>query len=79
VPGDGVTLASWYFPNPRHERCAVIMLHGFGSAKARTRIDIPAWPAPQAESFLENPAAYTKLVDHFLQEFKLPPGPRRGA
>jgi len=49
------------------------------SNKARTRIVIPAWPAPHAESFLENPAAYTKVVDHFLAEFKLPPGPRKGA
>jgi hypothetical protein len=34
VPGDGVKLASWYFRNPRSERCAVIMLHGFGGARA---------------------------------------------
>lgn len=34
VPGNGVTLASWYFENPRHARCAVIMLHGFGGARA---------------------------------------------
>jgi len=33
VPGNGVKLASWYFQNPRHERCAVIMLHGFGGAR----------------------------------------------
>lgn len=30
VPGDGVKLSSWYFPNPSTQRCAVIMLHGFG-------------------------------------------------
>jgi hypothetical protein len=35
VPGaDGVRLASWYFKNPRHAGCAVIMLHGFGGARA---------------------------------------------
>jgi dipeptidyl aminopeptidase/acylaminoacyl peptidase len=34
VPGDGVRLASWFFENPRKERCAVIMLHGFGGARA---------------------------------------------
>ena len=34
VPGKGVKLASWYFPNPRNEHCAVIMLHGFGGARA---------------------------------------------
>jgi dipeptidyl aminopeptidase/acylaminoacyl peptidase len=33
VPGDGVELSSWYFANPRAERCAVIMLHGFGGAR----------------------------------------------
>jgi pimeloyl-ACP methyl ester carboxylesterase len=33
VPGDGVTLSSWYFPNPRNGHCAVIMLHGFGGAR----------------------------------------------
>jgi len=44
-----------------------------------TRIVIPPWPAPHAESFHENRAAYTRIVDHFLAEFKLPPGPRKGA
>jgi pimeloyl-ACP methyl ester carboxylesterase len=34
VPGDGVRLSSWFFRNPRKERCAVIMLHGFGGARA---------------------------------------------
>jgi uncharacterized protein len=34
VPGDGVELSSWFFRNPRKERCAVIMLHGFGGARA---------------------------------------------
>jgi uncharacterized protein len=34
VPGDGVKLASWYFRNPRKQHCAVIMLHGFGGARA---------------------------------------------
>jgi uncharacterized protein len=34
VPGgDGIKLSSWYFPNPRDEHCAVIMLHGFGGAR----------------------------------------------
>ena len=34
MPGDGVKLSSWFFRNPRAERCAVIMLHGFGGARA---------------------------------------------
>jgi uncharacterized protein len=34
VPGGGVKLASWFFANPRKEHCAVIMLHGFGGARA---------------------------------------------
>jgi hypothetical protein len=35
VPGaDGIKLASWYFANPRNAHCAVIMLHGFGGARA---------------------------------------------
>ena len=34
VPGDGVRLAAWYFDNPRRERCAVVMLHGFGGQRA---------------------------------------------
>jgi pimeloyl-ACP methyl ester carboxylesterase len=33
VPGDGVKLSSWFFANPRTQRCAVIMLHGFGGAR----------------------------------------------
>jgi fermentation-respiration switch protein FrsA (DUF1100 family) len=47
------------------------------SNKARTRIVIPSWPAPHAESFPENPAGYTKIVDRFIAEFKLPVGPRK--
>ncbi len=35
IPGDGgATLAAWYFANPRHERCAVVMLHGFGGSRS---------------------------------------------
>ena len=34
VPGDGVTLAAWYFENPGRSGCAVVMLHGFGGARA---------------------------------------------
>jgi uncharacterized protein len=34
IAGDGVELAGWYFENPRRERCAVVMLHGFGGARA---------------------------------------------
>ncbi len=33
VPGDDVTLAGWYFANPRGAGCAVVMLHGFGGSK----------------------------------------------
>ena len=49
------------------------------SDRARTRIVIPSWPAPHAESYTKNPVAYTRIVDGFLQEFKLPFGVRRGA
>jgi pimeloyl-ACP methyl ester carboxylesterase len=49
------------------------------SDKARTRIVIPPWPAPHAESYPKNPAAYTKIVDGFLEAFKLPFGVRRAA
>jgi pimeloyl-ACP methyl ester carboxylesterase len=49
------------------------------SDKTRTRIVIPPWPAPHAESYLKKPAAYTRIVDGFLKEFKLPFGVRRGA
>ncbi len=49
------------------------------SDKARTRIVIPSWPAPHAESYPKNPAAYTRIVDGFLKEFKLPFGVRRAA
>ncbi len=49
------------------------------SDKARTRIVIPPWPAPHAESYPKNPAAYTKIVDGFLKAFKLPFGVRRAA
>ena len=33
LPGDGVTLAGWYFANPRGAGCAVVMLHGFSGSK----------------------------------------------
>ena len=49
------------------------------SDKTRTRLVIPAWSAPHAESFLKNPAGYTMVVDRFIKEFRLPPGPRKGA
>ncbi|MGI9112346.1 MAG: alpha/beta hydrolase [Gaiellaceae bacterium] len=29
-----MSLAAWYFENPRQSRCAVIMLHGFGGGRA---------------------------------------------
>ena len=41
VPGDGVELASWYFDNPRRERCAVVMLHGFGGQRAEVVAPAP--------------------------------------
>ena len=34
IRGEGVTLAAWYFDNPRDAGCAVVMLHGFGGSKA---------------------------------------------
>ncbi|KAA0024112.1 alpha/beta hydrolase [Antrihabitans cavernicola] len=33
IPGDGVTLAGWYFANPRKAGCATVMLHGFSGSK----------------------------------------------
>lgn len=33
IPGDGVTLAGWYFANPLEANCAVVMLHGFSGSK----------------------------------------------
>jgi len=33
IPGDGVTLAAWYFANPRNADCAVVVLHGFSGSK----------------------------------------------
>jgi uncharacterized protein len=76
----------------RHVKAPVLLIHsrqdGFtpyqhsekiyaASNKARTRIVIPSWSAPHAESFPKNPAGYTKIVDHFITEFKLPVGPRK--
>jgi hypothetical protein len=76
----------------RHVKAPVLLIHsrqdGFtpyqhsekiyaASNKARTRLVIPAWSAPHAESFRTNPAGYTKIVDRFIAEFKLPVGPRR--
>ena len=78
----------------RHVKAPVLLIHsrqdGFtpyqhsekiyaASDKARTRIVIPSWPAPHAESFRKNPAGYTKIVDRFITEFKLPVGPRKAA
>ncbi len=34
IPGDGVSLAGWYFANPRNAGCAVVMLHGYGGSRA---------------------------------------------
>ena len=41
IPGDGVTLAGWYFANPRKQRRAVIMLHGFGGGRAEVLAPTP--------------------------------------
>lgn len=41
IPGDGVTLAAWYFENPRDSGCAVVMLHGFGGSKAEVLAPTP--------------------------------------
>jgi dipeptidyl aminopeptidase/acylaminoacyl peptidase len=49
------------------------------SNKARTRLVIPPWAAPHALSYTRNPAAYTRIVDRFLQQFKLSFGTRKGA
>ena len=41
IPGDGVTLAGWFFANPRKQRRAVIMLHGFGGGRAEVLAPTP--------------------------------------
>ncbi|MCP9486131.1 MAG: alpha/beta fold hydrolase [Gaiellaceae bacterium MAG52_C11] len=41
IAGDGVTLASWYFENPRRSGCAVVMLHGFGGGRAEVIAPTP--------------------------------------
>lgn len=41
IPGDGVTLAAWYFENPRRSGCAVVMLHGFGGGRAEVLAPTP--------------------------------------
>jgi len=41
IPGDGVTLAAWYFENPRKSGCAVVMLHGFGGGRAEVLASTP--------------------------------------
>jgi pimeloyl-ACP methyl ester carboxylesterase len=41
IQGDGVSLAAWYFDNPRDERCAVVMLHGFSGSKAEVLAATP--------------------------------------
>jgi len=33
IPGDGVSLAGWYFANPRKAGCAVVMLHGYSGSR----------------------------------------------
>ena len=35
IPGEGVTLAGWFFANPRREGCAVVMLHLFHGVEER--------------------------------------------
>ena len=41
IHGDHATLAGWYFANPRKQRCAVIMLHGFGGDRAEVLAATP--------------------------------------
>jgi len=41
IPGDDVELAAWFFENPREERCAVVMLHGFGGSRAEVLAPSP--------------------------------------
>jgi uncharacterized protein len=41
IPGDGVKLSGWLFENPRNERCAVVMLHGFGGDKTEVIAPTP--------------------------------------
>jgi pimeloyl-ACP methyl ester carboxylesterase len=35
IPSDGVSLAAWYFTNPRAAGCAVVVVHGFSGSKAQ--------------------------------------------
>jgi pimeloyl-ACP methyl ester carboxylesterase len=41
IRGEGVTLAGWFFDNPRDAGCAVVMLHGFGGSKAEVLAATP--------------------------------------
>lgn len=41
ILGEGVSLAAWYFDNPRDERCALVMLHGFSGSKAEVLAATP--------------------------------------
>lgn len=50
--GDGVTLAGWYFANPRNEGCAVVMLHGFGGSRAEVLAPSPIFWARGCDLFL---------------------------
>jgi uncharacterized protein len=41
IPGDGVTLAGWFFRNPRSSGGAVVMLHGFSGSKEEVLAPAP--------------------------------------
>ena len=41
IRGEGLNLAGWFFENPRAERCAVVMLHGFSGSKAEVLAATP--------------------------------------
>ena len=41
IRGEGVSLAAWYFRNPREAGCAVVMLHGFGGSRAEVLAPSP--------------------------------------
>jgi fermentation-respiration switch protein FrsA (DUF1100 family) len=68
----------------RHVGAPVLLIHsrqdGFtpyphsekiyaASIRSRTRLVIPSWSAPHASSYTERPAAYTAIVDAFLQRY----------
>ena len=41
IRGEGVSLAAWYFDNPRDAGCATVMLHGFSGSKAEVLAPSP--------------------------------------